>query len=809
MNFFKAVVRFPVLEWPCRIHHYTPRDATAFEWAGLALHDAATRHPDRSADGPLNHTLVQLFEDVLGVPDPGPLFAPALERLVRLGVLTNATGAIDLATIRPSDLTRTERGDQMLRDRLLPAELRVHEVKYVHDPVENRLLGKLPRPLPPASEVFNIAEGLFVQAFPQRQIGDALPAGEYDWWRPATRVERIEHLAPIVHWVAVDTKVSISPDRVVDVEVPASPERSEYLRGLPSDELVSKLVHPALLGTNGAASGWTEQLVSSSCSPLVHPSATFVRLPDAPAKCRWDAPLGLFRNIPEYLAPPAVPRPGSVLVEFEADVADGVSVSWNPQGTGAIVRTPAPFPAAGGLYLDAKRGHLVAAASFDLRVGGETYTMPLAFERNLTEVPPEAQTALSSLTDALAAREASDLVVAATWAEAETIWSQVFSNTKKLWFPEQLDTLLRCRQRFEALGTAKDVPGWDANVTDAWLNWLATLRLLSPTELKAEADRFSQGRVRDPECKAQAMTALLEHASVPSSFAEYTAMLQALRGFGQPLVLPFPHRLVPADLAGAFADRVVSAQGDELRPDRSALEDAFVALRKAHENLRRVLKVKTLAEVANANARQRLLRDFNASLPTVVDGWLQAWNNLASMPSLDLRALPASLLDADEAMRGLRSFLDLLASDVEPGVHEVLVLDPLVLVNTPSRVPEPRVDQLYVVPTSLDQFLAQHRSEERIRGATEAALRPLLVNPRVRKEAPNLSLIAEPLRGKPEAAPIALALRYRAYGAQVVTADPKVRNLASNEKVLQWESPLEKKERTPPAPRHGGKKGSR
>ncbi len=135
----RAQIWVPAIEYTATVTVALPRHANVFEEAILRVCAQLANHQDYGS-----YTWRQVFEELLHVPQADRVVGPVLQGLIDLGALSTNTPGQELMDIPVRRFQIRSQGQQLLERGELPANPQEYSVTVYYDPIEHRVLDRVP-----------------------------------------------------------------------------------------------------------------------------------------------------------------------------------------------------------------------------------------------------------------------------------------------------------------------------------------------------------------------------------------------------------------------------------------------------------------------------------------------------------------------------------------------------------------------------------------------------------------------------------------------------------------------------------------
>lgn len=182
-------VAFPVFKYVADVEHFTPRAPTAIERMVLRLIHDYQNEPVISY-----LSLLNVFEQQLGVADAMVLVSPSIEELKVLGVLERPQKDINAMSI--ADFRLSNDGKDFYRRNQLPGRSKSDTVEYLFDPLAQIWSTLKKSSFKPVISDIELDEESFQPGNPTEEIRRRVEQDDYRWKTPLTEIRNLVPTRP-------------------------------------------------------------------------------------------------------------------------------------------------------------------------------------------------------------------------------------------------------------------------------------------------------------------------------------------------------------------------------------------------------------------------------------------------------------------------------------------------------------------------------------------------------------------------------------------------------------------------------------
>ena len=767
-------VTFPIFRFTSKVYHSTPRKPTVFERMLLKLHERFS-----SSEMYSHMSLRHIFEQILCVPDAEVLIRPVLDNLIDLELFKCSKHYGSLEEVALRDLERTARGDEILRNDILPAVAAEHVVKHTYDPIHGLLLDSSQQHLLRSDHLpFSISEAPFVDMYPSEMIAGAMPSEKPTWWTPATQINRIERLRPpLVLWKEQNVRVCLEEDGNVRTEC-EDKELSEYLKRLPDELLFNDFIRPFLAGSEETPP-WETALQKSDYATILLDVEDFFPVPQFSSRVEWKGKVHFVRELPGLLAvPEKAPSRTAIIVFKAADTESEVHVCWNEERDGVCIRYPGALLDPRVFYSDGKTCSL-GAAIFRLRLNGTVHEVPLAFAYAQEHMPTALQDALTKMEEELeTSARPEDCLALAFWQPISEVWRKLLAHVTDsgVDFAKACEHLSNYRQRLKRLSQQEDIQTWDRDICELFVSYTERPgSAIRAEDLKAPIEVLARCDIQDPICLTNVFEAALSKLQPPDSLDSTEAILALFDPLRPALNIPFPSALytpeVLVDCFNSFAEN-----GFESRmKDRNSLEQTLRSLKIDETRLKRVVGCNNMLNFDSDLRYSNTIRSVNVhETRGYCAQWLQIWDAFFETESALRELVQNTNLERIHAnIAGYHAFLGKFVAEVPDNIRSVYVVDTNVFIDQPNILSKFRPYELIIVSKKVVDELDDKKNSERLYEPVMQATRALrdYSGKNLRYENADLSLLPEGYRAKGDNLILSVALKYKPCNPILLTAD--------------------------------------
>lgn len=767
-------VTFPIFRFTSTIYHSTPRKPTVFERMLLKLHERFS-----SSEMYSHMSLRHIFEQILCVPDSEVLIRPVLDNLIDLELFKCSKHYGSLEEVTLGDLERTARGDEILRNDILPAVAAEHVVKHTYDPIHGLLLDSSQQHLLRSDRLsFSISEAPFVDMYPSEMIAGAIPSEKPTWWTPATQINRIERLRPpLVLWKEQNVRVCLEEDGNVRTEC-GDKELSEYLKRLPGELLFNDLIRPFLIGGKETPL-WETALQKNDYAAILHDVEDFFPVPQFSSRVEWKGKVHFVRELPGLLSVPEKASSRTAIIVFEAaDTESDVQVYWNEEQDGVCIRYLGELPGSEVFYSDGKN-RCLGAAIFGLRLNGVVHKVPLAFAYAQEYVPTALQKALTKVEEELgSSARPEDCLTLAFWQPISEVWRKLLAHVtdSEVDFAGACERLGNYRQCLKRLSQQEDIQTWDQDICELFVSYTERPgSAIRAEDLKAPIEALACCDIQDPICLTNVFEAALSKLQPPDSLDSTEAILALFDPLRPALNIPFSSALytpeVLVDCFNSFAE-----DGFESRmKDRNSLEQTLRSLKIDETRLKRVVGCSNMLNLDSDLRYSNTVRSVNVhETRGYCAQWLRIWDAFFETESALRELVQNTNLERIHAnIAGYHAFLGKFVAEVPDNIRSVYVVDTNVFIDQPNILSKFRPYELIIVSKKVVDELDDKKKSERLYEPVMQATRALrdYSGKNLRYENADLSFLPEDYRAKGDNLILSVALKYKPCNPILLTAD--------------------------------------
>lgn len=756
-------VATPVLRIRTRVRHNTPRTPTAIERALLHSHARLCEEP-AWAGTPVG----QFFSEILRLRRPGFLVGPALDNLRTLGVVQVNGPSTDLDRLSWAAIERTTRGDQMLKDDLLPGKPQEDLVEHVYDPIERVLFGAERRGATEPTEVAALDAAAFADMFPESALAELVPTEKHQWHKPQTRIESLTWVETTVQWQSRPATLELGADGILELTVQGEAYNS-YASELQPEVLFERLIEPVL--QEGADDLDTDELPTLSANKLLESCETVFPIGQLQGDADELPGLHVFRPLEGLHEAPAAPRPHMVCV-VQDEEGDG-EVEWDEGREGALIRLQElPLPAQICHVLPDARAF--GAARTRIKCGTIARTVPLGLSMAGDSVARMAARVTLQLDQDLAPEEA----VRVLWCPTDDVFGLLIRKLVggRLDFRETAAQASVFRDSARALRRPVGETAWRDGVTQLLCSWLAAgAGTVGPESLGAALRLFKELARPGQELASSTFASALAALAPVERAAHLASARQALSPLLDRGRLPYPSVLYPDSVVGELVCECGQGQLASILVGGNALEEELLKLDRLCAELGGLLKVNELARLKDL-APATVLQSCSdpRAFVDAIGRWQTAAAAVGSCVAPDLWGQTWV-----EATRKVLAAVEALSSHlvlrVDPRFRSLWVLDTSALINEADLLRCFRRDELIIVPKRVLEELDNLKRKDTVGTVAAAAHRKLVQyqrgNDNLIFEASAPDLLPPEYDDKGDNDILSVALRYRSWHPVLLTDD--------------------------------------
>jgi hypothetical protein len=177
-------VAFPLFKYVADVEHFTPRAPTAIERMVLRLIHDYQNEPIGS------FSLLNVFEQQLGVANAMELVSPSIEELKVLGVLERSQK--DISAMSIAEFRLSNDGKDFYRRNQLPGRSKSDPVEYLFDPLTQIWSALKNSSFKPVISGVELDEESFQPGNPTEEIRRSIEQDNFRWKTPLTEIRNID-----------------------------------------------------------------------------------------------------------------------------------------------------------------------------------------------------------------------------------------------------------------------------------------------------------------------------------------------------------------------------------------------------------------------------------------------------------------------------------------------------------------------------------------------------------------------------------------------------------------------------------------
>ena len=256
MKLATLTVGFPTFLIESSVQHQSPRLPTVFERMVLRLCSHSRSRPEL-----MRMTLLDVFQQRLGVSNAQALVEPCLEDMMILGILENSRSQEQML-IPLESLKLTELGHDFWLRKQLPGRTKNNTVKHLYDPLTDKLIWldessqKKRLPQQPSDTRFE-AEDFILENFSAR-VEDNLSGEKHEWLKNNTEINSVQSRVVETVWRNYEIQVDCDQSGRLSLSAHNSDLQSWLVAGdveLIWQRLLSTLLSVPTNSTNETAFG--------------------------------------------------------------------------------------------------------------------------------------------------------------------------------------------------------------------------------------------------------------------------------------------------------------------------------------------------------------------------------------------------------------------------------------------------------------------------------------------------------------------------------------------------------------------------
>ncbi len=772
MNLFPCRIGLPALRIDVRIHHATPRVPTVFERILLELCDRFG-----GGDGRYNNiSLERIFEDILGVVDPGPLVTPAIYELVSLDVLRckSAVDSLDVLTLR--DLEMTDRGRLMFAEDMLPAKSQENDEVVTYDPVRKRLLSaseeKAYRPHAPA---VSLNASVFSEVFPEEQIRDQVLSGAYPWWSSASRIERLERRAIIVSWR--DTPATVVVDRGalrIDFK---DVDHTAYLNSLPAPEVYERFLSP-LLGVATLPAEDVARLPLGDVEAIDNAHGIWLPIPQALSESNGNARYVLVDRSSHWLQWPCCAERRQAIIGFDPGATvEGATVTWNESSDGCLVVLKGVYPLSDVLV--ASDRVLVRGQRIQIKIGEEMMSCPLALRSDGTGADHRIASTLDMLAQILEDSGEMDADLVPLFWKTETDYcdrlvSRLISTARAL--GDALQFMRDRRRRYSEISGSVNAGIWDRCATAIVIAYMErTDHELTLDEVSDVANAIAQCRITTRECVTRIVVSVIAKVQCPVTLQDFEILRRIFKNGGLGWEVPYPSRIYTTEVLSSVAREFPHPRMAACFPGDNDFDKGISELVGLHVNLTALIGAQVLQGLASDDDYLTLLKRSDANMIfEKSEAWLRCYTHfMIHWPEMESLLSESLLAELRAKVERILVPMRKLVGGLDPRFHAVFIVDTSALIDRPELLKTLTSREFLVVSKRVIEELDDKKSNEELRPRIAEVTRLLQSFPeqQIHFCEGDMSLLSPDYRLKGDNLILSVAIRYRKHSPVIVTND--------------------------------------
>lgn len=740
----------PVQRFSVTVQHATPRVPNALESALIHILLRLGNLPQYRG-----RAVVELFSDMLCVPQSALWLAPVLQELTDIRLLTCSRDLDDIDAIVLGDLALTERGQTMVNNGKLLGRPQRIVLTWCWDPIAQEVrnpqhwerLQKLAPPLALTAESYQ-------DVFPMNAFTTDL--ANASWYRPGeTEIETVsvKEVAEVA-WESVS--VDVVSDRTSLLCTTSRPAVQHYLREQNDATLTDRL----------AAAIFGEAYASFDDWALVAPpvGASFIPLPQL-AERLGDAVDAAFDNTALDLFDGIWDAPaGSLRVHYsatgEAPVAErGADGEQRIVSGGALPVSPC------NVIVDGDGWSLCRVA---VQIGRATVVAPVALSQSRGQIVADTALAQALLQSGEAAQ-----IAAALRLNAATAWPGLLQS-------------LRAAHRGKAC--LDEVLSWMAEMTRHVPNAVAAVdrHVLQEAFLQALREhgridtsgdlttwRIALQALELPSASA-AMEQLLKASCPASSIAELHAMTQEARLVAKNFCMSYGPATYTSSLVAEFLALGSLDKVERALRNPNPFERQLLAVWKEGGALGRMLGTTFPIAAPAPQALAKILREQKSeACASAIGQWRALLEDFYRQAQLDA---PGASTPLETCRTLLRDWEEQLARAASSGAGQydyVFVVDTNALINLPELPQKMVGNVLLVVPQVVWDELDRKKRDPMLRKASNRAAQLLTEMPAARRcyAESDLALLPADFDDTPDNRILSVAMKYFHSNLRLVSDD--------------------------------------
>jgi hypothetical protein len=778
----------PVQRFSVTVQHATPRVPNALESALIHMLLRLGNLPQYQG-----RALVELFSDMLCVPQSALWLEPVLQELTDIRLLTCSRDLDDIDAIVLGDLTLTERGQAMVNNgKLLGRPQQIKRI-WCWDPISLKVRNPqnwegLQKQAPPLSLPGESYQDVFPEDAFRADLTNA------PWYRIGETVIEavIENKGAEVAWESVSLDVATDSTRLLCTT--SRPAVQQYLREQNNATLTDHLA-AAIFGEAYANFDDWEQVAPSAGASFIPLQQLADRLGDAADAAFDNTALELFDGIWDVTA-------GSLRVHYSA-TGEAPMVERGANGEQRIVSGGALPASLCNVIVDDNGWSL---CRITVQVGRATVLVPVALSQSRGQKVADAV-----LAQALLQTGQTEQIAAALRLDAATAWPGLLQSLRaahrgKVCLDEVLRWMVEMIRHVPNAATAMD----RHVLQDVFLQALREHgRINTVGELTTW--RIALQALEVPSASV-AMQQLLEATCAASNIAELHAMTQEARLVDKNFCMPYgpatyASSLVAEYLALGNLDMVQRA----LRNSNS-FERQLLAVWKEGGALGRMLGTTFPVPAPVPQALAKILREQkNEVCINAIGQWRELLEDFYRQAKLDAPDAASPFEKSLTSLRDWEGQLVRAASNSADQYDYVFVVDTNALINLPELPQKMVGNVLLVVPLVVWDELDRKKNDLALRKACNRAAKLLTDMPEARRRyvESDLALLPADFEDTPDNRILSVALKYFHSNLRLVSDDTNLIAKATSMRItaVKIERFGSSQASHPQLPRKAGKQG--
>lgn len=771
MNLGIFSVGCPVFEIESVVTFQTIRSPTVFERMAMRL---CGRYKDEPTIAKM--TLLEIFEEQLGVASSSELVGPSIDSLIHLGVINHLPSPNVMAT-RLSELSLTTEGIEFLERDRLPGRSKTATVRHFYLPLLRAVkASKLNHGYKSTIDLPSISGEALEPSDCSILVRDALGGEKHIWKSANTEIHSVESTVTDTLWESQKISIDADVSGALTVAASGSTEFQQWLAFANPELVWDEILDPILNASR--ESGDNERLDDTVLRHAHHLATITDRDVQGSLKSKsTKVALLVVRSIESVAGIKGVP-----IILLAKDLATARRIETDD---GSLV-FEVPYPPAlvqGFSCLELNRNDLAPSVLLtglaSLSWGGQARSGCVAVRLNLEASGDVWEVLRSSLENSLSGSEDSRaLAISALWEPIETPIGRWKIKADQLPVEEVISDASIFATVLEGL-FVKDKAIWQRTWIDALSDAMAKAAsaVNGPIEFEKLIELVTSARRLLPDEETGTLNNLMSNAKVVSTLDELGRLRQAVGSIAR-----IPTHLIGAAIFEEWATRSLSDENLVMHGPHD-FDEIFLDLRSAYQRLVRDIGLGSLDDAAKGMLD---LKHLKASALDSALNWEKAYTTLDDQ----LKAIEiASFGRATELQRNVAAWNQLASRRLAPPTrtdNRLIVFDTSALMMAPELVTRKRSRELPVIPRRvLEELDGLKDSTDAAKAqAARAAIRSIeAAGSTIRYESEALDLLPPDWDQSSDNKILSVAMYLRLSEVLLVTADINFRNKARAENI--------------------------